>query len=69
MEKLRGKQLIFNPMNLSALDITALIDYGKRFNLVTGLDDIEYDPIDEIYKEIEDANNRSTLRKRTSRRI
>lgn len=67
--KSRGKQLVFDPMKLSALDITALIDYGKRFNLITGLEEIEYDSIDEIYKEIEDANSRSTIRKRTGRRI
>ena len=51
MEK-NGKSLVFNIDEISLLDINELIDRGKRFRLEAGLEETEYDNIEECLNEL-----------------
>ena len=43
---------VFNPDNISVYDIDRLISYGYVFDIIAGLDEDEYDDIEQVISEL-----------------
>lgn len=48
MKRASQKLRIFNPNDISMLEIEALIDRGYRFDIYDGLDEQDYDNVKEV---------------------